>query len=206
MGETYLNHSKKFHFMKKKILGFLGSAAFILISSSSFAQLGVGVTSATKATTTVNGSAVNNAVTKTTTVTNTAVTKVKQTPGKTVTKVKEVSPDAKANVGIQTATQVSSASNNSGNQSNGNGNSEKGTTILTSSQTDATVSGDVSTKNTTDAVKETKTKVKDDVDETKTKTKNNVKKVKEKVRKDNHGLEVSTESKTQGEIKRQNNK
>ena len=50
------------------------------------------------------------------------------------------------------------------------------------------------------------TSVKDDVDGTKTKTKNNVKKVKEKVRKDNHGLEVSTEAKTQGEIKRQNNK
>jgi hypothetical protein len=190
--------------MKKKIFGFLGSTAFILISATSFAQLGVGVSSATKATTTINGAAVNNAVTKTTTVTNTAVTKVKETPGKTVTKVKEVTPAVNANVGIQTATQVSSASNNSGNQSNGNGNSEVGTTILTSSQTRATVSGDASTKNTTDAVKETKTKVKDDVDETKTKIKDDTKKVKEKVRKQNHGLEVSTEAKAQGEIKRQN--
>lgn len=192
--------------MKNKIFGFLGIAAFVLISTTSFAQLGVGVTSATKATTTVNGAAVNNAVTKTTTVTNTAVTKVKETPGKTVTKVKEIKPQPNVNaeVGISTATQVSSASNNSGNQSNGNGNSATGTTILTSGQTNATVNGDVSTTSTTDAVKETKTKVKDDVDKTKTKTKNNAKKVKEKVRKQNHGLEVSTEAKAQDEIKRQN--
>lgn len=189
--------------MKKKIFGFLGSAAFILISTSAFSQLNVGVHSATKATTKVNGTAVNNAVTKTTTVTNSAVTKVKTTPAKTVTKVKEVTPAVNGNVGIQTATQVSSASNNSGNQSNGNGNSEKGTTILTTSQTNATVSGDVSTTNTTDAAKETKTKIKDDVDQTKTKTKSNVKKVKEKARKQNHGLEVSTEAKAQGDIKRQ---
>lgn len=57
---------------------------------------------------------------------------------------------------------------------------------------------------TTDGVTNTKTKVKDGVDKTKSKTKENVEKVKEKVRKDNHGLEVSTEAKAQGEIKRQN--
>ena len=44
----------------------------------------------------------------------------------------------------------------------------------------------------------------EDADKTKTKTKDGVDKVKNKVRKDNHGLEVSTEAKAQGEIKRQN--
>ncbi|HUS00203.1 MAG TPA: hypothetical protein VMY77_00665, partial [Chitinophagaceae bacterium] len=89
--------------MKKKLLSFLTGSALILISTSGFAQLGVGVSSATKATTTVNGAAVNNAVTKTTqattNATNTVVTKVKTVPGKTVTKVKEVTPAVNANVG-----------------------------------------------------------------------------------------------------------
>ena len=196
--------------MKNKILGFLGTSAFVLITGTSFAQLGVGVGAATKATTTVNGAAVNNAVTKTTqattTATNAAVTKATNVSSTAVTKVNnvKVEPAVKANVGIQTATQVSAAGNNAGNQSNGNGKSEFGTTILTSGQTDASLktnaSADVSTKGTT----ETKEKVKEDVDETKTKIKDDTKKVKEKVRKQNHGLEVSTEAKAQGEIKRQN--
>ena len=196
--------------MKTKLLSFLTGSAFLLISSTGFAQLNVGVGAATKATTTVNTAAVNNAVTKTTqattAATNTAVTKATQVSTTAVNKVNnvKVEPSVNAKVGIQTATQVSAAGNNSGNQSNGNGKSECGTTILTSSQTNATVSGFASTQGTTDAVKETKTKVKEDVDETKTKTKDNVEKVKDKVRKDNHGLEVSTEAKAQGEIKRQN--
>lgn len=196
--------------MKKKIFGFLGASAFILISTTSFAQLNAGVTSATKATTNINTAAVNNAVSKTTqattAATNTAVTKATQVSSTAVTKVNnvKVEPKVKANVGIQTVTQISSASNNSGNQSNGNGNSENGTTILTSGSTSTSINGEASTEGTSDAAKETKTKVKDDVDETKTKTKDDVKKVKEKVRKQNHGLEVSTEAKAQGDIKRQN--
>ena len=190
--------------MKNKILGFLSGSAFLLISTTSFSQLGVGVNSSTKATTNVNTAAVNNAVTKTKTASNSAVTKVKQVPRKTVTKVKQVKPNVNAQAGISTASGVSAASNNSSNQSNGNGNSETGTTILTSGNTNATVTGEVSTTNTTDAVSDTKTKVKDRADQTKAKTKDNTKKVKEKIRKQNHGLEVSTEAKAQGELKRQN--
>lgn len=195
--------------MKKKIFGFLASAAFILISHSSFAQLNVGVNSATKATTTVNAAAVNNAVSKTVsttrTATNTAVTKATQVSTTAVTKVNNAKPEpaVKANAGLNTATQVNSSNNNSGNQSNGNGNSENGTSILTSSQTDATVSGNVSTQNTTDAVQETKTKVKDGADKTKEKTKDNVTKVKDKVKDSKADVNISSETKVKADVKKQ---
>jgi hypothetical protein len=196
--------------MKTKISGFFGSVAFILISSTSFGQLNVGAASATKATTTVNTAAINNAVSKSTqatkAATNTAVTKATQVSTTAVTKVNSVKPEptVKANAGISAAIQVSAAGHNSGNQSNGNGNSETGTTILTFGQTDAVINAEASDEKTMNNANETKTKIKDKADKTKTKTKDNVKKVKEKVHKDNHGLEVSTEAKAQGEIKRQN--
>ena len=191
--------------MKKKLLSFLGSASLILISNLSIAQLNVGVTSVTKATTTVNTAGVNNAVNATANASkaaaNSAITTTKNVSSKAVTKVNNAKPEVKANVDIQTETGVSSASNNSANQSNGNVNSENGSTISVSGKSD--VKGEVDSKKTTDAADDTKTKVKENADRTKIKVKNITEKVKEKVRKQNAGLEVSTDAKVQGEVKRQ---
>lgn len=185
--------------MKMKLFSFIGSGALILIASASFGQLNVGVGAATHAATTVNAAAVNNAVTRTThtttAATNNVVTKVKHVPGKTVTKVKEVTPqpNVNANVGISTASEVSAAENNSSNQSNGNGNSETGTTILTSGQTNATVSGNVSEDKTVNDLHNTKTKVKQGADKAKAKTKAGLSKAKEKVKGANVGVNSSTD-------------
>lgn len=175
--------------MKKKLSGFLTASAIVFISTSSFAQLNVGVSSATKATTSVNTAAVNNAVSKTTqattAATNNAVTKATHVSGTAVAKVNNARPHVSANANAKSQGKLNVSNDNNSNAS---------------SHTDATVDAGVSTKNTTNEVTDTKTQVKDGLDKTKAKGKNQVK----KLRRQNHGLEVSTEAKTQGEIKRQN--
>ena len=197
--------------MKTKTFGLaVTTTALLFFSVTSFGQAGLGVSAVTSTRTNVNASAINNAAQRSASAAsaaNSAITRTSHASATAVTKAKNLKPQpsVKAQGVLSVASDVSVADHNSGNQSNGNGNSEFGTTVVTSGGTNVEVAGDERNDRAKNDVEETKSKMKDRMDHSKKATKKHLKKIK-KQRKENHGLEVSTEARAQGEIKRNNHK